>query len=88
MDKFLSDQRLLVFIGGLCLAVCSWGAGFKTWPELLTTQAIFGLFGIIGGVLIANVGHNVFTTPPTITTTTTPKSTVETITTTPPVGDK
>lgn len=83
MDKFLSDQRLIVFLGAMLIAFGSWGAGFKTWSECFTTQGIFGLCGVMGSVLLANIAGNVLKKPPTITVTTEPKSTIETIVTTP-----
>lgn len=87
MDKFLSDQRLIVFLGALFIAIGSWGVGFKTWGECVSTQAIFGLFGIMGSVVLANLGSNAFKKPPTITEVTTPSTVVTTTTTTsPPIG--
>ena len=83
MDKLLSDQRLLVFLGAVLVAVGGWGAGFQQWSEMFHPQAIFGLFVILGGVLGANAAHNIWVQPPTITETTTPKSSTTTTVTTP-----
>jgi hypothetical protein len=83
MDKFLSDQRLLAFLGAVLLALGGWGNGFQHWNELFATQAIFGLFGILGALLLANVTHNVWQTPPIMTEVTTPKTTTTVITSTP-----
>jgi hypothetical protein len=88
MDKLLSDQRLMVFLGSVLLALAGWGGGFKTWPEMFTTQAVFGLMAILGALLSANAAHNIFAAKPTITSTTEPASTVTTTVTTPPQGDK
>lgn len=58
---------------------------------MFTPSAVFGLFGIIGSLLLSNVTNNIFQTPPVITVTTEPESqTVVTTTTTTPaqVGEK
>jgi hypothetical protein len=88
MDKFLSDQRLLAFLGALLVAICSWGLGFATWPEMFKPNAIFGLLGILGSLLLSNVTSNILKPVPTITETVEPKSqvTVTTTTVTPPEG--
>lgn len=90
MEKFLSDQRLLSFFGALLVALCSWGLGFVEWADMCHPNAIFGLLGIIGSLLLSNVTSNVFKTPPTITETTSPTSqtVVTTTTTRPPGGGK
>ena len=85
MEKFLSDKRLLSFTGALLVAICSWGLGFATWADMFTPNAVFGLCGIIGSLLLSNVTSNVFKTPPIITVTTEPQmQTVVTTTTTSP----
>jgi hypothetical protein len=86
MERFLSDKRVLSFLGALLMAVGGWGIGFGTWGEMFTPAAIFGLFGIVGGLLLSNVTSNVWKTPPTITEVTEPRSqvTVTTTTITPP----
>jgi hypothetical protein len=88
MDKFLSDQRKVVFIAALLGAMYSWGSGFDKWADCTTTHAVFGLCGIVASVLVANMGSNVFKKPPTITETTEPKSSTTTTITTPPNADK
>ena len=64
MDKFLSEQKLLLFWGSLLVAVGGWGATAGSWSELTSPQAIFGLIGIVGGVFLANVTSNVFKAKP------------------------
>jgi hypothetical protein len=86
MDKFLSDQRKVVFLGAVLMAFGSWGSGFKNWSECFTTAGIFGLCGVMGSLLLSNLAGNVLKKPPTITTTTEPESTVITTITTPPQG--
>jgi hypothetical protein len=65
MDKFLSDKRLLVFIGTVLAAIGGWGIGFGDWNEMTSPNAIFGLLMILGSMLGANVTSNVLKTPPT-----------------------
>ena len=84
MDKLLSDQRIWVFLGSVLLALAGWGEGFKSWSEMFQIHSVLSLFGVMGGLFAANAAHNVWQTPPTIVETTAPKSTVTTITTTPP----
>jgi hypothetical protein len=83
MNKFLSDQRLILFIGALLGAIGGWGIGFANWSEMFSPASIFGLMIILGSVLGANATHNVWVTPPTITETTTPASTTTTTVVTP-----
>jgi hypothetical protein len=65
------------------MAIASWGAGFKTWGEMFQTQAIFGLIGILGSNLVANLASNVLKTPPIVTETPVPKITTVVTTTEP-----
>lgn len=64
MEKFLAEQKLLLFWGSLLVAVGGWGATAGSWADLCTPAAIFGLIGIVGGVFLANVTSNVFKTKP------------------------
>jgi len=88
MDKFLSDQRKLLFLGAVLLALSGWGSGFALWSDMFTTQAIFGLFGVMAGVLLGNVTGNVLKTPPVITSTTRPEIQTTVTTVTPPNNNK
>jgi len=84
MNKFLSDQRVTVFVGAVLTAVGGWIITATRWVDLLTPAAIGGLFAILGSVLLSNVTSNVFRKPPLITETTTPSSTTTVTTVTPP----
>jgi hypothetical protein len=87
VDKFLSDNRVLLFIGSMLAGIGGWGVTADTWADLGTPKALFGLLIIVGGVFTANITSNVLKKAPTIIETTEPgSSTVVTTTTTTPAN--
>lgn len=50
------STKALVLIASLLVALGGWGATFTSWAEVCRVNNVFGLVGIIGGVLLAWLG--------------------------------
>ena len=86
MDKFLSDQRKLAFLGAACMALGPWVLGLASWHEAFTPASFGALLGIAGALFLSNAAGNIWKPPPMITVKTEPQAqtTVVTTTVTPP----
>jgi hypothetical protein len=50
------DKSNWILVASLLVALGSWGATFSSWAEVVRVSNVFGLLGIIGGVVLAWFG--------------------------------
>lgn len=50
------DKSKTILIASLLVALGSWGTTFSTWAEVTRVSNVFGLIGIVGGVVLAWLG--------------------------------
>lgn len=58
LQTLSEEHSYVVLMASLLIALGGWGATFNTWAEATRVGNVFGLLGIVGGVLLAWVGKS------------------------------